>query len=144
MTMGPEPRIRIFEMSVRLGIYDAIFLDFGLATISPFPLLHHRHEIFKQIMRVMRPRRGLRVILHAEQRQVPVPQAFESRVVQVDVRQLNFTFRQRIRIDREVVVMRCDLDLTALQLLYRMIPTVVAKLQLESFSAKRNADELMS
>src|SRR5580692_7688570 len=95
-------------------------------------------------MRVMRPWRGLRVILHAEQRQVPVPQAFESRVVQVDVRQLNFTFRQRIRIDREVVVMRCDLDLTALQLLYRMIPTVVAKLQLESFSAKRNADELMS
>src|SRR5436853_6594499 len=25
MTMGPEPRIRILEMSVRLGIYDVVF-----------------------------------------------------------------------------------------------------------------------
>ena len=28
MTMGPEPRIRIFEMSVRLGIYAVLFLSF--------------------------------------------------------------------------------------------------------------------
>jgi hypothetical protein len=41
-------------------------------------------------MRVMRAGRGLRVILHAEQRQIPMPQAFQSLVVQVDVRQLDF------------------------------------------------------
>src|SRR6202021_1663831 len=30
MTMGPEPRIRIFEMSVRLGIVRCDLLGFGL------------------------------------------------------------------------------------------------------------------
>src|SRR6202041_2847368 len=40
--------------------------------------------------------------------------------------------------------MSCDLDLAALQLLHRMISAMVSKLQLESFSAERNADELMS
>ena len=62
-------------------------------------------------MRIMRPRRGLRVILHAEQRQIPVPQAFQRLVVQIHVRQFDFALRQRIRIDREVVVVRRDLDL---------------------------------
>src|SRR5580693_105259 len=95
-------------------------------------------------MRVMRPWRGLGMILHTEQWQVPVTQAFESRVVQVDVRQLNFTLRQRIRIHREVMVMRRNLDLAALQLLHWMIPAVVPKLELESLSTQRNADKLMS
>jgi hypothetical protein len=64
---------------------------------SPFPLLHHLRELLEQIVRIMRPRRGLRVILHAEQRQVPVAQAFERLVVQVDVGQLDFAVRDRRR-----------------------------------------------
>src|SRR5258708_2919506 len=95
-------------------------------------------------MRIMRPRRGFWVILHAEQRKVPMAQAFQSRVVQVDVRQLNFTCRQRIRIYGEVVVVCRDLNLSSRQLLHRMIPAVVPKLQLEGFSAERNAGKLMS
>ena len=79
----------------------------------------------------MRPGRGFRVILHAEQRQVPVAQAFQGLIVQIDVRQFDFALRQRIRIDREVMVVRRDLDLPGLQLLHRMIPAVVPKLQLE-------------
>ena len=62
-------------------------------------------------MRIMRPRRGFGVILHAEQWQIAVPQAFQRAVVQIDVRQLHFTLRQRIRIDSKIVVVRRDLDL---------------------------------
>src|SRR5271163_326534 len=95
-------------------------------------------------MRVMRPWRSLGMILHAEQRQVPVSQPFQSRVIQIDVSQLNFALRQRIRIHREVMVVSRDLNLAGLQLLHRVVPTMMSKLQLESFPAQRDADELMS
>src|SRR5260370_21634794 len=111
---------------------------------SPFPLLHHLHKILEQIMRIMRPRRGFGVILHAEQRQVAMTQAFQSRVVQIHVRQFNFTLRQRIRVHRKIVVVRGDLNLPRGQLLHGMISTVVSELQLESLSAESDAGELMS
>ena len=95
-------------------------------------------------MRVMRPRRRLRVILHAEQRQIPVPQAFQRRVIQIHVRQFDFAFRQRIRIDCKIVVVRRDLNLPGGQLLYGMIPTMVSKFQLEGSAAERDSGELMS
>src|SRR6266446_5756449 len=57
---------------------------------SPSPLLHHLHKILEQIMRVMRSRRRLRVILHAEQRQRPVTQAFKRVVVKIDVGEIYF------------------------------------------------------
>ena len=54
------------------------------------PLLHQPHEILEQVMRVVRAGRRLRVILHREQRQRAVAQAFQSIVVQVDVRLQDF------------------------------------------------------
>src|ERR1700678_114911 len=42
------------------------------------------------------------------------------------------------------MVMRGDLNLAVLQLLHRMIPAMVSKLQLEGFPAQRDAGELMS
>src|SRR5712692_6812481 len=91
----------------------------------------------------MRSRRGLRLILHAEQRQVPVPQAFKRIVVQVHVRELDFALWQRFRIDREIVIVGGDLDLSRLQLFHGMIAAMVPELQLKSLAAKRNSDELM-
>src|ERR1700757_1827191 len=133
MTMGPEPRTRIFEISVLFGIYlmrftfchpDQVKLianainsrvegprvpvlaskptprsldcedrllrrrSFSLGMtkkLSPLPLLHHLREFLEQIMRVVRTGRGLRVVLHAEQWQIPVAEAFQRLVVQVDV-----------------------------------------------------------
>src|ERR1700687_558832 len=70
--------------------------------------------------------------------------AFKSRGVQIYVRQFNFALRQRIGIDREVMVMRGDLDLAAGELLYGMIPAVVAEFQLEGLASERYAGELMS
>ena len=62
-------------------------------------------------MRVVRAGSGFGVILHAEQRQRAMAQAFQRVVVQVDVRQLDFALLQRVRIDGEVVIVRRDLDL---------------------------------
>src|SRR5580704_12726648 len=128
----------------RLALQELIKFGMHASIRSPFPLLHHLHKILKQIMRVMRPRRSLGVILHAEERQVLVPQAFESLIVQVDVREFYFALRQRIGIDGEVVVVCCDFNLPGLQLFHRMIPAVMSELQLESFSAESDAGKLMS
>src|SRR5271156_5113240 len=42
------------------------------------------------------------------------------------------------------MVVRRDLDLSTLQLLHRMIPAMMSKLQLEGLPTERNADKLMS
>ena len=64
-------------MSVRLGIF-----------------LHHLEELFKQVVRVVRTRRCLRMVLHAESRQGSMLHAFDSLVVEVDVRDsMSFRFR---------------------------------------------------
>ncbi len=51
----------------------------------------------------------LRMVLHAEERQGAMAQAFERVVVQVDMGELDFALVDRIRIDRIVVVVRGDL-----------------------------------
>src|SRR5260370_35833279 len=91
----------------------------------------------------MRTRRRFRVVLHGEQRQVSVAHAFEGRVVQIHMRQFNFTLRQRIRIDGKVVVMRGNLDLAAGHLLHWMISAWVAEFQLEGLASDLNSDYLM-
>ncbi len=62
-------------------------------------------------MRVVRAGGGFGVVLHAEERQRLVAQAFESLVVQVDVGQLDFVGVDGVGIDGEVVVVGGDLDL---------------------------------
>jgi hypothetical protein len=84
------------------------------------------------------------VILHAKERQILMPQTFQRLVVQINVSQFHFAIRQRIRINCKVVVVRGDFDLPRLQLLHGMIPAVMAKFQLESFSAQCDSSELMS
>ena len=95
-------------------------------------------------MRIMRPGRCLRVVLHREQRQRAMAQAFQSIVVQVDVGFQDLRIFQRIRIDGEVVIVRRDLNLAGLQLLYWMVAAVVAELEFVRLAAQREADKLMS
>src|SRR5262249_40631108 len=116
----------------------------GPPTPSPVELLHHPHKILEQIMRIMRPRRRFRVILHAKQRQIPVPHPFQRVVVQIDVGKVDFTLRKGVGINREVMIVRSDLDLARVQLLYRMIAAVVPELELEGFSAQRESGQLVS
>jgi len=89
--IGPEPTIRMRWMSLRLGI-----------------LLHQPDEIFEQIERIVRARSRFRMILHAEHGMISMTEAFESIVVQIGVCDFDFVKIQRVRIDREAVVMRSD------------------------------------
>ena len=54
------------------------------------------------------------MILHAENRMASVAESLQSLIVQIDVRQLDVVLIQRIRIDREAVVLRGDLDFVRL------------------------------
>ena len=72
-----------------------------------------------------------------------MPQPFQRIVVQIDVRQLNFTLRQRIRIDCKIMIVRRNLNLPGPQLLHRMIPAVMSKLQLKRLPTQCNPDNLM-
>src|SRR5258708_23965774 len=95
-------------------------------------------------MRVMRPGSGFRVILNAEQRQVPVPQSFQSRVIQIYVREFDFTVWQRVWIDGKIMVVRRDFNLAGGQLLDWMVSTMMSKLQLEGLATECDTGELMT
>src|ERR1700722_2785675 len=111
MTIGPDPMIRIFLMSFRFGI-SLLKFSTVRARLQPCreatlraasapdlavecssartpwlrELLHQIRELRKKIVRIVRPGRRLRMILHAEQRQRFVAQAFVSVIVQVEMR----------------------------------------------------------
>lgn len=70
--------------------------------------------------------------------------AFERVVVEVNVRQLDFALRQRLRVHGKVVIMGRDLNLSGIELLYRMISAVVSKFEFESLAAEGDADQLMT
>jgi len=92
----------------------------------------------------MRPRTRLRVVLDAEKWQRAMPQTFERVVIQVDMGQVYLALLQRIRVDGEVVVVRCDLDLAAIRLLHRMVAAVMAELQLVTLAPERETDKLVA
>src|SRR6185369_1830906 len=60
------------------------------------------------------------------------------------MRQFDFAWIQRVRIDGEVVVVSGDLNLAVLQLLYRMISAVVSELELVGLSAESETNQLVS
>jgi len=87
---------------------------------------------------------GFGVVLHAEERQGAVAEAFESVVVEVDVGEVDFGGVEGVGIDREVVIVAGDLDLAGVVALNGMIAAVVTKLELVGFAAEGEADELMA
>src|SRR5437588_12972285 len=106
-------------------------------------LLDQLHELRKEIARVMRPRRGLRMILHAKDWQLPMPHSFHRPVVQINVRHFHF-LRQRIRIDGEPMVLRRDRNFAGPQIFHRLIPAAMAEFQFERPSANREPENLMA
>ena len=94
---------------------------------SPSRLIHHRHKIIEQIPCIMRPRRSLRMILHAEQRQRPVPHPLIRVIVQIHMRNLHVARRQRIWIHAKSMILRSDLHLLGAQVLHRMIRPMMPK-----------------
>ncbi len=71
-------------------------------------------------------------------------QAFERIVIQVDVRQVDFSLVDRLRIDGVVVVVGGDFYFAAVRVLHRMVAAMVAKFEFISLAAECEADELMA
>src|ERR1700722_6328632 len=73
--------------------------------ISLLPTGHQRNEIIEQISRVVRARRRLRMILHAEKRQRTVAHAFVRVVVQIYVRDFHIARWQRLRVHAKPMIL---------------------------------------
>ena len=74
---------------------------------------HELDEFVEEVVRIVRPRRRFRVILHAERGVVAMAEAFERLIVEIHVRDFEFVEVERIGIDREAVIVRGDLDAAA-------------------------------
>ena len=81
-------------------------------------------ELTEQAARVVRPGRGLGVILHAKHRLGLVAQPLDRLVVEVDPVHRHVAW-QRVGIDRETVVLRGDLYPAALEILHRLVGTAM-------------------
>src|SRR6266404_3147162 len=111
-------------------------------SLSRVPL-HHLHEPPEQIPRIVRPRRCLGVVLHRERRLPFHRKPLAGAVVQVDVRDLRLP-TQRLHVDREPVVLRRDLHLPRRQVLHRLIPAMVAELELVRLPPERETHDLVT
>src|SRR5258706_10987743 len=116
MMIGPEPTIRMRCRSLRRGMLRSA--------------LHQLHEIVEQVMRIVRPGRRLRVILHAEDGMVAMPETFQRLVVQIGMRDLDFVEVEGVGIDGEAMIMRSDLDAPGDFVEHGMIRAAMTELQL--------------
>src|SRR3954468_18717524 len=141
MTIGPEPRMRIFSMSSLRGMRGDLL-----------------QEAVEEVEAVVRARPGLRVVLDRAARDVEERQALHRAVVEVEGRQLRVAevglpahglvgvdglLAARPE-DREAVVLRGDLDAAGLEVLDRMVAAPVAEGQLEGLQPHGAAQQLMA
>src|SRR5216117_3075532 len=133
--MGPDPMTIAVLTSSRLGIAPP-----PCRGLRPLDL---RDEIPEDVLVVPRPGTGLRVVLDGENRQLAVGHPFHRAVVQVHVGYLELRLRQGVRVDREAVILRGDVDPPSAQILHRLISPAVPELQLERLPAEGEGQELM-
>ena len=91
-------------------------------------LVHHSGEFFKQVEGVVRAGRGFRMILDAKERLAPMPEAFKSLVVQVEVGEFHFARGKGIRIDTEAVILGGDFHPVAELVQNRMVAAAMPEL----------------
>src|SRR5213080_2304695 len=130
MTIGPDPMTRTRLMSVRLGMFQiwrraVMTAGGGRLPRTSAPFFHDVEKLPEQVVRIVRPGRSFRVVLHAEHRLRLVAESLDRAVVQVDVRDPD-VFRQRLRVDGKAVILGSDFDLTGLEFLHRMIRATVS------------------
>src|SRR4051795_5436825 len=141
MTIGPEPRMRIFSMSSRLGMRRDLL-----------------QEAVEEVEAVVRAGPGLGVVLDRAAGNVEQREALDGAVVEVQVRELRgaevgLPAHGLVGVDgllaarpehREAMVLRGDLDAAGLEVLDRVVAAAVAEGQLEGLQAHRAAQQLMA
>src|SRR5438105_15545521 len=92
----------------------------------------------------MRARSGLGVILDAEHRMIAHAKSLQRLVVKIGVRDFHLAQIGTIRVDREAVIVRSDLDLIRQMILHRVIGAAVAELHFISLAAHCQAQNLVA
>ncbi len=105
-------------------------------------LLHHLHKPPEQILRIMRPRRRLRMMLHREDRQVAVADPFHGLVIQVFMPQTG-GIAQRIQINGKTVILGGNLHLAGGHIHNRQVGTMVAEGELDGLAAQGQSKQLV-
>jgi hypothetical protein len=88
-----------------------------------------RHKFGEVGKRVVRPRRGLGVVLHGEEGKLTMPNPLDGAVVQVEMSDLecgSSRYPERVSNYREAMVLGRDEHLAGTQIAHRMIPPAVA------------------
>src|SRR3989475_8856956 len=137
MTMGPEPTTIAILTSPRLGIGPTP----SARSLGPLELCH---EISEDVLVVPRSRSRLGMVLDGEDREFPVGHAFDGAVVQIQVRHLELGTREGVGIDREAVVLRCDVDASRTKVLDGLVPTAVPEFQFERRPPEGEGQELVA
>src|SRR2546429_6563293 len=137
MTMGPEPTTIAVLTSSRLGIGPTP----AARRLGPLEL---RHEISEDVLVVPGPRPRLGMVLHGEDREFPVGHALHGAVVQIQMRHLELGTWEGAGIDREAVVLRCDMDASRAKVFDGLVPAAVPKFQLERPSPEGEGQELVA
>src|SRR4051794_26354928 len=141
MTIGPEPRMRIFWMSSLRGMGGVLL-----------------QEAVEEVEAVVRAGARLRVVLDRPAGDVEQREALDGAVVEVQVRQLRgaevgLPPDGLVGVDRllsagaehrEAMVLRGDLDAAGLEVLHRVVAAAVAERQLEGLQAHGPAQQLVA
>src|SRR5579872_4056878 len=104
---------------------------------------HRGEEPLEQIERVVRSRRRLRMVLHAEGLERVDRQPLGRPVVEVHVRRASAR-RERREIDAEAVVLRRNLDAPSRQVLDGLIGAAVTELELVGLRPERDRQQLVA
>ena len=94
-------------------------------------------------MRIVRARRGLGMILHAEDRLAAVTKSLQRLIVQIHVGNFDVALVERIRVDGETVVVRRNFDTLREPVDDRVIGAAMPELQLVGFAAESQSENLV-
>src|SRR5208282_2363117 len=144
MTIGPEPIKRTDFSSLRSGMLTFVGENAieRLAAVAR-KALDQSLEAREQVARVVRARRGLRMVLYREKRRAQAAQSLDGLIVEIDVRKRGAS-RHGFGVNRETVVLRGDLDAARAQIHHRMIRAVMAEAELVGPASQRQGQNLMT
>jgi hypothetical protein len=74
---------------------------------------HQVSEFREQVTGIKWSGGRLRMILHAKKRQFSMAKTFQCVIIQIEVSDLDFPFRERIQVNGKTMILGCDLDLSS-------------------------------
>src|SRR5438445_819107 len=128
MTVAPAPMISTLSTSLRLGTRS---------------LLHQLCEAIEEVPDVVRPGARFGMPLKAERRPIGACEALQAAVEERNMGGLEVR-RERVRVDREPVVLAGNDDRSALQIFHRVVGAVMPELHLQGLRAGSEPHELVA